>query len=59
MLRPILYSAWFCPFAQRSWIALVHKNVDFQYQEQDPYDKTPEWLTINPRGLVPALAVDR
>jgi len=57
MVRPILYSAWFCPFAQRSWIALVHKSIDFQYQEQDPYDKTPEWLTINPRGLVPALAV--
>jgi len=23
--------------------------------EQDPYNKTPEWLAINPRGLVPTI----
>ena len=40
---------------QRSWIALLEKGVDFEYIEQDPYDKTPEFLAINPRGLVPAL----
>ena len=50
-----LYCAWFCPFAQRAWIALLHKGVDFEYVEQDPYDKTPEWLSVNPRGLVPAV----
>jgi glutathione S-transferase len=55
MIRPILYSAWFCPYAQRSWIALVHKKVDFEYREQNPYDKSPEWLSTNPRGLVPVL----
>jgi len=53
--KPVLYCAWFCPFAQRSWIALLEKGVDFEYKEQDPYDKTPEFLAINPRGLVPAL----
>jgi len=55
MGRPVLYCAWFCPFAQRSWIALLEKGVDFEYKEQDPYDKTPEFLAVNPRGLVPAL----
>ncbi len=54
-LRPKLYNAWFCPFAQRAWIALLEKGVDFEYIEQDPYDKTPEWLAVNPRGLVPAI----
>jgi len=34
---------------------LLEKGVDFVYKEQDPYDKTPEFLAINPRGLVPAL----
>ena len=58
MARPILYSAWFCPFAQKSWIAMLHKKVDFEYREQNPYDRTPEWLAINPRGLVPVLVVD-
>ncbi|ELT89606.1 hypothetical protein CAPTEDRAFT_190410 [Capitella teleta] len=54
-VKPKLYSAWFCPFAQRAWMALVHKGVDFEYVEQDPYDKTAEWLAINPRGLVPTI----
>ena len=52
---PQLYCAWFCPFAQRAWIALEHKGVKYDYVEQDPYNKTPEWLAINPRGLVPAI----
>lgn len=50
-----LYNAWFCPFGQRAWIALLHKGVDFEYVEQNPYEKTAEWLAINPRGLVPAI----
>jgi len=33
----------------------LEKGVDFEYKEQDPYDKTPEFLAVNPRGLVPAL----
>ena len=49
------YNAWFCPFAQRVWIALLEKGVEFEFIEQDPYDKTPEWLAVNPRGLVPAI----
>ncbi|CAG5131122.1 unnamed protein product [Candidula unifasciata] len=50
-----LYTAWFCPFAQRAWMALLEKNVDFEYIETDPYNKTPEFLAVNPRGLVPAI----
>ena len=30
-------------------------GIDFTYIEQNPYHKTPEWLAVNPRGLVPAL----
>ena len=52
---PTLYNAWFCPFAQRAWLALLEKGVEFTYVEQDPYNKTPEWLAVNPRGLVPAI----
>jgi glutathione S-transferase len=50
-----LYSAWFCPFAQRTWITLLEKGVNFELVEIDPYNKTPEFLAVNPRGLVPAL----
>ncbi|KAL8561938.1 hypothetical protein ACOMHN_001264 [Nucella lapillus] len=53
-----LFSSWFCPFAQRSWIALAEKGVQFELREIDPYDKTPEFLALNPRGLVPTLLHD-
>lgn len=51
-----LYSAWYCPFAQRAWMALVHKGIDFEYVEVDPYDETEWWLDVS-RGtaMVPVL----
>lgn len=52
---PKLYSAWFCPFAQRAWIALLAKDIKFEYLEINPYNKTPEFLAANPRGLVPVI----
>eukprot|EP00117_Sycon_ciliatum_P035578 scpid17761/ scgid26939/ Probable glutathione S-transferase; Auxin-induced protein PCNT107 len=50
-----LFSAWFCPFAQRTWIGLLHKEVPFDYVEVDPYAKPKELLAVSPEGLVPAL----
>lgn len=32
-----LYTSWFCPFAQRAWIALEEKGVDYEYIEINPY----------------------
>lgn len=52
-----LYGGWFCPFVQRSWIVLHEKNIPHQYVEINPYKKAPEFLALNPRGLVPTLAV--
>jgi glutathione S-transferase len=53
----ILYGGWFCPFVQRSWITLHEKNIAHQYFEINPYHKDPEFLKLNPRGLVPTLAI--
>ena len=50
-----LYGSWFCPFVQRVWIALLEKEVNFEYIEIDPYNKTEEFLTMNPRGLIPTI----
>lgn len=33
-----LFCSWFCPFAQRAWIALEEKNVSYQYVEVNPYE---------------------
>lgn len=52
-----LYAGWFCPFVQRSWMALEEKNIPYQYVEINPYKKEREFLDLNPRGLVPTLAV--
>lgn len=53
--KPKLYCAWFCPFAHRAWISMLAKGIDFDYIEQDPYNKSAEWLAINPRGLIPCI----
>lgn len=53
----ILYSGWFCPFVQRSWITLEEKQIPYQYVEINPYRKEPDFLELNPRGLVPTLGV--
>lgn len=52
-----LYGGWFCPFVQRAWIVLVEKSIPHQYIEINPYNKDPSFLALNPRGLVPTLAV--
>ncbi|KAI0452406.1 glutathione S-transferase [Xylaria acuta] len=52
-----LYGGWFCPFVQRSWIVLHEKRISHQYVEINPYHKAAEFLALNPRGLVPTVAV--
>ena len=54
-----LYNAWYCPFAQRAWMALEHKGIDFEYVEVDPYDQSDWWMEVS-RGssLVPVLVQD-
>lgn len=57
-----MLNAWFCPFAQRAWIALEEAGVDFENvqamsisKDEVNYDKTPELLEANPNGLVPTV----
>lgn len=55
-----LYSAWYCPFAQRAWLTLLHKNISFEYVETAPYYKTDEWMAISRQtGQVPVLTTAR
>lgn len=51
----VFYSGWFCPYVQRTWIALEERNIPYQYVEVNPYKKEKHFLEINPKGLVPAI----
>jgi glutathione S-transferase len=37
----VLYSSWFCPFAQRAWIAAEESGVNYQWVEINPYYVNP------------------
>ncbi|KAH7473579.1 hypothetical protein FOMA001_g12301 [Fusarium oxysporum f. sp. matthiolae] len=52
-----LYGGWFCPFVQRTWITVHEKKIPHQYVEINPYKKEAHFMAMNPRGLVPTLAV--
>mmetsp|Transcript_132357 Transcript_132357/g.300854 ORF Transcript_132357/g.300854 Transcript_132357/m.300854 type:complete len:276 (+) Transcript_132357:2-829(+) len=62
-------SAWFCPYAQRAWIALNHHKIPYEkvevlvlkrkpgqaLREATGYEKHPLVLKHHPSGLVPTL----
>lgn len=37
----VFFCSWFCPFAQRVWIALEEKGADYRYVEINPYAVDP------------------
>ena len=58
------FSAWFCPYAQRAWIALEHTGVPFERiealklnEDRNSYWKDDRLLAVNPKGLVPTLTL--
>lgn len=50
-----LFSARVCPFAHRSRLALMEKNLPFTLIDIDLCNKPDWYLKINPAGAVPAL----
>ncbi|KAK4150280.1 thioredoxin-like protein [Chaetomidium leptoderma] len=53
----ILYTNHLCPWAHRAHIALEELKVPFEEVIIDlSTPRTPEYLKVNPRGLVPALS---
>lgn len=59
--KPIFYSAYFCPYAQRAWCCLNFLGIDYELVEalgsgmDAAYTKHPDLLESNPKGLVPTL----
>ncbi|KAK0612537.1 thioredoxin-like protein [Bombardia bombarda] len=55
----ILYTSHLCPWAHRAHIVLDELNIPHEQVLIDlTVPRTPEYLKINPRGLVPALSVN-
>ncbi|KAH9889626.1 glutathione S-transferase domain-containing protein [Xylariomycetidae sp. FL2044] len=53
-----LYTNHMCPWAHRAHIALAELNLPFEEEIIDlSVPRTAEYLKVNPRGLVPSLAV--
>jgi hypothetical protein len=48
------YSAWYCPFAQRTWVALELLELPYDYEETNPYDKSDRWLDHQGKSIIPS-----
>jgi hypothetical protein len=51
----VLWSGWFCPFIQRTWIVLEEMGLLYQYKEVNPYLKEEAFLGMSEqfsRGFV-------
>ncbi|PHR92799.1 MAG: hypothetical protein COA69_05575 [Robiginitomaculum sp.] len=58
MAKINFYSAWYCPFAQRTWTALEYLGIPYVYKETDPYHKSKRWLKLSRNtGQVPVLQI--
>ncbi|KAG9236797.1 putative glutathione S-transferase [Amylocarpus encephaloides] len=52
-----LYTSYSCPWAHRAQVVLRELNLDFETVIIDlSVPRSAEYLAVNPRGLVPALA---
>lgn len=36
-----LFCSWFCPYAQRAWIAVEEKGLEYEYVPIEPYEPDP------------------
>jgi glutathione S-transferase len=55
MVEVELFSAAVCPFAQRSRLVLLEKEIEFKLIEIDLQHKPADFLQISPYGKVPVL----
>ena len=42
--KPVAYIAPTCPFAHKAWLALVERDVDFEFKAVDLEDKQPDMI---------------
>lgn len=55
----LLYSSWFCPFAQRAWIAAEETGANYQWIEINPYQVDTEAAGGYTKKALPLQEKDR
>ncbi|WP_341704163.1 glutathione S-transferase family protein [Ferrovibrio sp.] len=50
-----LYHHWLSPFSRKVRIHLKEKGLDFQLEVEKTWERRPDFLAMNPAGLVPVL----
>ena len=50
----------FCPYAQRAWVSFLKCDLEFEYNEINPYEnrKNKLWREISPEGKVPVIQIN-
>ena len=57
-MKPTLYGHPFSLFTRKAHLALLHKGVDFDYQNTMPHSSDEPFKTISPLGKIPAFEDD-
>jgi len=50
-----LYHYWLCPFSRKIRLVLAEKKLDFELEVEQPWERRPEFMDLNPAGKVPVL----
>ena len=50
-----LYHLWLSPFSRKVRVVLAEKNIDFQMNMEQVWERRREFLALNPSGEVPVL----
>jgi len=50
-----LYHLWLSPFSRKVRVVLAEKNIDFQMNVEQVWERRREFLALNPSGEVPVL----
>lgn len=50
-----LYHYWLCPFSRKIRLVLAEKKLDFDLELEQPWERRPEFMQMNPAGKVPLL----